>query len=284
MSTSSAFVKKLASNDRPTREAALESLKRFLSSKSSKKLSELDLSKLWKGLYYSMWFCDRPRAQERLAEQLGSLFSDCISRDQFCSFVSSFWVIMISEWPNVDQWRVDKYYLLIRRVLRHNFKMLKLNNWDEELVKNWLEVLEKEGGVLSGDKKIAYALPYHICDIYLDELELIIFEELKGDQEVLENYKKDDKEYIELYESLFKRKLQIVEDIPIKQLISPFEHLNKDALLKTLREKCADEVLNDERLKDWGVVEDDESDSEEDGEADSASEDEDESEDEWKGF
>ena len=60
--------------------------------------------------------------------------------------------------------------------------------------------------------------------------------------------------------------------------------LNKLAQLKTLREKCAEEVLNDERLKDWGVIEaDDSDDSDNEGSGDD-DDDDDEDEDEWKGF
>lgn len=92
MSTSS-FVKKLASNDRPTRDAALEALRKFLSSKSTKSMSLLDMEKLWKGLYFSMWFCDRPKAQERLAENLGSLYSQVILKDDFAKFVEASFLV-----------------------------------------------------------------------------------------------------------------------------------------------------------------------------------------------
>ena len=151
MSQTSSFVKKLASNDKPTRDSALESLKNFLGSK--KDLSLLDLKKIWKGLYFSMWYCDRSKAQERLAENLGKLYSETVSVLLFPQFVLAFFDIISIEWPNIDQWRVDKYYLLIRRILRHNFKFLKQNNWDEELVENWVNVLHQS--VLSGEKNVS---------------------------------------------------------------------------------------------------------------------------------
>ncbi|CUM45608.1 uncharacterized protein AC631_02386 [Debaryomyces fabryi] len=268
MSQTSGFVKKLAANDRKVRDAAFESLRKYLSSRSSSKLTLLEMEKLWKGLYYSMWLCDRPRPQERLAESLAQLYSEVIPVAAFSDFTEAFWVIMIREWPNIDQWRVDKFYLLIRRVLRHNFKRLKNEKWSSKLVDSFLSIYEKHP--LSGDKSVSVALPYHICDIYLDELELVIFEELKDKQQALDEQEKKD---MTKYQELVKQKIEIASEIPIQKLIAPFQKLNKDCPLKTLREKCKEEVLDDERLKDWGVFESEDSDSEEE-----------EDDDDWEGF
>jgi ribosomal RNA-processing protein 1 len=46
----SPFMRNLASSDKRTRDSALASLRAFLSSRSE--ISELDLLKLWKGLFY----------------------------------------------------------------------------------------------------------------------------------------------------------------------------------------------------------------------------------------
>ena len=273
--SSSTFVKKLASSDKKTRDAALESLQNFLLSK--KDLSLLDLKKIWKGLYFSMWYCDRSKAQERLSENLGSLYSDCISSELFNVFTLAFWEIIIIEWKNLDQWRLDKFYLLIRRILRHNFKFLKKQNWDEKLVNEWVEVLNKSA--LSGADNVSMALPYHLCDIFIDELQLIMFEEIQEEIDEFdeENSKKKKKT------ELLKKKVDIVSEVPVLKLIEPFIKLNKDAKLKTLREKCREDILDDERLKDWGVIEDDSDDEDEDEDEDKGKN-SDDSEDEWNGF
>lgn len=273
--SSSTFVKKLASSDKKTRDAALESLQNFLLSK--KDLSLLDLKKIWKGLYFSMWYCDRSKAQERLSENLGSLYSDCISSELFNVFTLAFWEIIIIEWKNLDQWRLDKFYLLIRRILRHNFKFLKKQNWDEKLVNEWVEVLNKRA--LSGADNVSMALPYHLCDIFIDELQLIMFEEI---QEEIDEFDEENSS-IEEKTELLKKKVDIVSEIPVLKLIEPFIKLNKDAKLKTLREKCREDILDDERLKDWGVIEDDSDDEDEDEDEDKGKN-SDDSEDEWNGF
>lgn len=281
MSTqTSTFVKKLASNERLTREAAFESLQKYLRSKSSSNLSLLDMEKLWKGLYFAMWFSDKPKPQENLAESLAKLFSEVIPIDKVSTFHEAFWVIIIKEWPSIDQWRIDKYYMLIRRVLRHNFIRLRNDDWKEDQLDSFLEILTKLP--LSGDKSISVALPYHLCDIYIEELETVLFEDL--DQEELED-EDDDTKKLELYKENFRKKLEIVQQTPVVSLILPFEKLNKNALLKTLREKAKEEVLDDQRLKDWGVI-DNESDNDDDDDEnnDDNDDDDDDKEDEWTGF
>ncbi|EDK44820.1 conserved hypothetical protein [Lodderomyces elongisporus NRRL YB-4239] len=287
MSLTSAFVKKLASNDKPTRDAALEALRKYLASKTLKSgnsLSLLDMEKLWRGLYFSMWFCDRPKAQERLAESLGQLYLENIkSVESFLLFTKAFNLIMIKEWASIDQWRIDKYYLLIRRVLRHNFQYLKKNQWDLELVKKWTQVMMET--ILSGGDKVPVALPYHLCDIFLDELELIMFADIE-DREVDENDPEDMKQKLE---ELNKEKIAIANEVPIRELIEPFTKLSKEAKLKTLREKTKEDVLDNEKLVEWGVVRNSNgnkggnSEGSEEDEDDEDEEDEDE-EDEWKGF
>lgn len=257
MSQTSKFVKKLASNDRATREATFKALSKYLSSRNAAKLDTLEMEKLWKGLYFSMWFCDRPGPQQRLAENLGLLYSGHIPVSAFPRFVEAFWVIMIREWPTIDQWRIDKYYLLIRRVVRHCFRQLKQQNWDSKLVQDYLEALEKHP--LSGNQSVGTALPYHLCDIWMDELERVVFE--KDDEENEEQDEEQDDEKV----------LEKLENVPVDTLVEPFAKLSKSAALKTLREKCKTEVLEDKRYQKWLTQNSDE-------------EEEDADEEEWKGF
>ncbi|GMG34735.1 unnamed protein product [Ambrosiozyma monospora] len=254
-SKTSAFVKKLASNDRKTRDQALETLKKFLSTRaSSRPFSELELQKLWKGLYYTMWYCDRPRPQQRLANDLASLFSECIPADNFAIFVQAFWVVMIKEWPDLDQWRLDKFYMLMRYVVRESFSKLKNEKWNEGLVDSYIKCLSE--GVLSGDVKIPNGIVFHIIDVWLDEFERVVFEketaskeddeeedEEEEEEEERKNDGNDDKEEI----------LQLLVDVPTEKLLAPFRAIRKDALMKVLREKVRDDMLLDPRLQSWDI-------------------------------
>ncbi|GME91464.1 unnamed protein product [Ambrosiozyma monospora] len=249
-SKTSAFVKKLASNDRKTRDQALETLKKFLSTRaSSRPFSELELQKLWKGLYYTMWYCDRPRPQQRLANDLASLFSECIPADNFTMFVQAFWVVMIKEWPDLDQWRIDKFYMLMRYVVRESFVKLKNEKWNEELVDSYIKCLSE--GVLSGDVKIPNGIVFHIVDVWLDEFERVIFEKDNDSNEDDDEEKEEEEEESENEDNDDKE--QLLVDVPTEKLLVPFRSIRKDALMKVLREKVRDDMLLDPRLQSLGI-------------------------------
>ncbi|TKA60958.1 hypothetical protein B0A55_11737, partial [Friedmanniomyces simplex] len=67
------FIKQLASSDRKLRTSALASLRQYLSSHHSAPLSQLDLLKLWKALFYCLYMQDKPLHQQRLAQDLADL-------------------------------------------------------------------------------------------------------------------------------------------------------------------------------------------------------------------
>lgn len=106
--------------DRKTRTAALTSLRTFLSAKHiSTSLTTLDILKLWKGLFYAMWMCDRPLPQQQLCNDLSELVwalpDDCAV---VAPWLRGFWATMAREWTTgIDVLRMEKFLLLVRRVL-----------------------------------------------------------------------------------------------------------------------------------------------------------------------
>lgn len=281
-----AFVRKLAHNDAATRLAAFTALRNFLKSKSSSKLDLLEMEKLWKGLYFSMWYCDKPIPQQNLAGNLGKLFSEVVPEQKLQEFHEAFWVIVAKEWPTLDKWRLDKFLMLLRRVLRHLLFRLEAHGWPDAEVQSFLDVLKKYP--LSEDVKFPQSLAYHICDIYLDEIEYVIFKDLRDytqeeesddessdesedeDEDSDKNEKANQKAKKELAETEKKdKKAEIIAQTPLSQLIEPYETLAKSAKNKALRKKIKEEVTEDSRLKEWGLY----------AEAEDA-----DSEDEWTGF
>lgn len=274
MSPIGSFVKSLASNDSTVREKGFQSAQTYLSSKAAENLTRLDIEKLCKGLYFAMWFCDKPKPQEQLAEQIGNLFSNAVSLSLFPQLLLAFWTIMAREWPSVDQWRIDKYYLLMRRVLRHSLIFLERNQWDSDLVSKYLDVLNE--GPLSGDTSISVALPYHLCDIYLDELAVVMFAGLESLQEELENLEDESsEEFIEKRDQLRAQEVAAAAATPVLDLISCFVQLTDKTRLKTLKEKCKEEVIENDKLQQWRVIVETDNESDDDGDDD---------EEEWNGF
>lgn len=79
-------------------------------------------------------------------------------------------------------------------------------------------------------------LRYHITDIWLDELEKVVssYDSEKSEEEIP-----------------VKERL----DVPIELLLRPFEKLKKESQTKSVRTKVVSEVLDDERLVEWGFRE-----------------------------
>lgn len=244
-------------SDRPTRDKALEALGKFL--QTSKEIPEMELLKLWRGLFYSMWFSDRPRTQQKLADDLANLTTQLQSVN-FFPFVDGFWVIMAREWENLDHHRLDKFLMLLRRYVAATFRRLKAEEWDEEWVADYGKMVQHVPLNVS-DGKVSNGIRLHLFDIYLDELERVMKEglELDADSEEELDWK------------------SVMQNVPVLELLEPIQDLAKNSPTKFIREKAA-EVLADERLVEWGVVEATVSadNDEENGEE--------ESEDEWGGF
>lgn len=302
VSESSAFVKKLAHNDAATRESSFRALCAFLSSKSLSKLDLLEMKKIWKGLYFSMWFCDKPIPQQNLAGNLGTLFSEVVPSEALQTFHQAFWAVLLKEWHSIDKWRVDKYLMLVRRVLRHLLFRLAAEDWLQDKIDEFLAVLSEYP--ISNDPKFPQSLTYHVCDILLDEIEYVVFKDFRlyseendddededDDDEDDEDEDDEDEDEDEdanqeeneeasgsgsandlknlSAEELALKKRAVADATPIASLLAPFRELSHSAKNKALRTKIKEEILEDNRLKEWGLVEDLEKDN---------------SDEEWTGF
>ena len=280
----STFVKQLSSVNRPVREKALEALRSFLLSDKIKHSKQLQFDKLWKGLYYAMWFSDKPRPQQRLANKLGELFilyfdanDNEIGKDgndveltvndkAFIKFSKAFWKILCIEWFNIDRYRLDKFLLLIRRVFFNQIKYLQLRQWNKPLVRKYIEKVLKSLP-LSGDRKVYTGLPLHVIDIFLDEWERL-YTNLNDEFDSEDIQSNGGKE-----ENISKW----IQKTPFKEFLSIFEDLKDDVLTpKAIKIRIKEDLLPDNRLIKWGVIDKDTVAEEGDYETDN--------EEEWKGF
>ncbi|KAK0387018.1 hypothetical protein NLU13_5332 [Sarocladium strictum] len=213
------FIKNLASSDRVLRTASLESLQTFLSSRRT--LPQTDALKLWKGLFYALWMTDRPLPQQRLTSDLASLLHTAIRPACAPNWLAAFWAVMGLQWSEIDNLRMQKYLLLVRRVFNAQIAWCKERGYEgeevdkvEEMMKEWC--FEEEGTDL---KRVPVGLRLHVLDIWVDELER---------EGALED---------EQAEGFVKRMGTMVE-------------LLKRSPIKTVRER-AEESFEDERLP-WG--------------------------------
>ncbi|KAG9959457.1 hypothetical protein KCU61_g7409, partial [Aureobasidium melanogenum] len=237
------FIKQLVHNDRQVRDKAVASLRTFLSRNTP--FSSLDFLKLWKGLFYCMWSCDKPAPQRRLALDLSALVSLLSTRQNFIGFMRAFWQTISREYTGIDSLRMDKFLFMIRSYVNAGFAYCAKTNWkDAQTRKEYLDLL-REIPLNPRDPKVPNGLKYHVIDVYVDELEKV------GDDKA-----------------------------PYEELMAPLVELGEKAVLKSVRKKV-EEALDDERAKKWlGIEEDDEELSEAEEELD---DDEDEDE-EFGGF
>lgn len=133
--------------DRKIRTSALASLHAFLSARQvASALTPLDTLKLWKGLYYALWMCDRPLPQQALCAELADLIF-VLPRDAVVPWLRGFWATMSREWTGIDVLRMEKFLLLVRRVVGAGFRFMKKGSGNKATGKK-----EEEGAVWAADK------------------------------------------------------------------------------------------------------------------------------------
>ncbi|XP_007493268.2 ribosomal RNA processing protein 1 homolog B isoform X1 [Monodelphis domestica] len=177
------FAQRLASNEKLIRDRAAKKLRQYISVKTQRVtggFSQEELLKIWKGLFYCMWMQDESLLQEELADTISQLIHVVNNLEAQHLFIQTFWKTMNREWKGIDQQRLDKYYMLIRLVLRQSFEVLKRNGWDESRIKLFLDVLMKE--ILHPESNSPNGVKFHFIDIYLDELAKVGAKELGADQ------------------------------------------------------------------------------------------------------
>lgn len=74
---------------------------------------EENFLRLWKGLFYSMWMSDKPLIQEKLAEDIASTVNCFCNAHMSIKFFGAFLKTMNLEWFGIDQWRMDKFMMVI---------------------------------------------------------------------------------------------------------------------------------------------------------------------------
>uniref|UniRef100_A0A8D0EEW0 Ribosomal RNA processing 1B n=1 Tax=Salvator merianae TaxID=96440 RepID=A0A8D0EEW0_SALMN len=177
------FAQRLAANEKRIRDRALKKLRGYItlrSQSSASAFSQDELLKIWKGLFYCMWMQDKPLLQEELSNNISQLIHVIENMDTRHLFVQTFWQTMNREWNGIDRLRLDKFYMLIRMMLRQSFEVLKRNGWNESFVEPFLNMLIKV--ILHPDGNAPVGIKMHFIDIYLEELAKVGTKELTADQ------------------------------------------------------------------------------------------------------
>ncbi|KAI6115298.1 hypothetical protein EV401DRAFT_79956 [Pisolithus croceorrhizus] len=128
--------KYLASSEKKTRDKAVKNLAVFLSDDESNEIPDIEMAKLWKGIFYCFWMSDKPLVQQALASELAELLLTIKRVSSSLRFLRGFWMTIVREWHGIDRLRMDKYYLLIRRFLNASFRLLIQAHWENSALKS----------------------------------------------------------------------------------------------------------------------------------------------------
>jgi Nucleolar protein,Nop52 len=168
------FARALASPDKEIRDKSVQSLIRYVSVLQA--ITEMEMLKLCKALYYCLWLSDKTTIQMELAEVLSKLLVSFKNDDFALLYFRIFFRTMIREWTLLDQHRINKFYTLIRLMLREGLLFLQRKDWQNDSVDAFLDILEEE--VLT---KTPNGLRLHLADIFLPELVTITMGEISTD-------------------------------------------------------------------------------------------------------
>lgn len=144
--------------------------------------------------------CDRAIPQQNLCNELADLVF-VLPRDAVVPWLRGFWATMSREWTGIDVLRMEKFLLLVRRVVGAGLKWMRKGSgndgkggkkgkggsgWDASkvddlvgLLGEWPLSLEEEARIQQNaeeedgqiDQKIPAGLRLHVLDIWVDEAE-----------------------------------------------------------------------------------------------------------------
>ncbi|KAL8972531.1 MAG: hypothetical protein Q9183_000508, partial [Haloplaca sp. 2 TL-2023] len=122
--------------------------------------------------------------------------------------------------------RLNKYLYLMRMYVRASFRYLHDQGWKRELLSDWRAAMEGRDGyelgpLSPGNGKVPDGVRYHVLDVWVDELWVVIDEE---DEELPEGVG--------------------------EEVMGPVERLQREGRTKVVKGRARD-VLMDERTAQW---------------------------------
>ncbi|MCP9262599.1 Nucleolar protein,Nop52 [Dirofilaria immitis] len=164
------FAQKLASGEPITRRRAFRTLCQWIQTESAKQeFDDKAMLHLTKGLHYVMWMQDKMLWQEHLADNIASLLNLFEREKESVLFIKCMLITISNEWSRIDRWRMDKFLMLIRRLVRALFLRLRSKNWKTAITDMYINAFKD--CVISNDKSFSEGLKFHFASVYLDELD-----------------------------------------------------------------------------------------------------------------
>ena len=109
---------------------------------------------------------DKPLVQQALSSELAEILLNISSLGASLAFLRGFWEATVREWNGIDRlrydisyirdlvefklycFRMDKYYMLVRKFVNASFRLLIRADWDKSAVSEYNDILSCRGGPL----------------------------------------------------------------------------------------------------------------------------------------
>ncbi|OII72022.1 nucleolar protein NOP52 [Cryptosporidium ubiquitum] len=131
--------KTLTSVSPASRKKGLDIITRYIS-KHNNSMTRLQMLKIWKGLYYSMWLSDKVLIQREIAVNISQLQRMFEVKECFFLFIEEFYLMMRFRWDGMDHYRMDKFTFLQRTMLAESLDILSKKNFDPEFTKGLFNI------------------------------------------------------------------------------------------------------------------------------------------------
>ncbi|KAH7727655.1 Protein C47E12.7 [Aphelenchoides avenae] len=164
------FAQNLASGEPVVRRRALTRLREHVKQQAGQDtFTEESLNRLCKGLHYALWMQDKMLLQEELADEIVRLTQLFPTDEKRFGFASVLLLTLSKEWTFIDRWRMDKFLMLIRRLVCVLFAHLRDHKWKADVARRFLSFLQETA--ISSNSKLCDSLKFHVASVYLDELD-----------------------------------------------------------------------------------------------------------------
>ncbi|KAF7459354.1 ribosomal RNA processing protein 1 B [Cryptosporidium felis] len=109
-------------------------------SKHNSSITRLQILKIWKGLYYSMWLSDKVLIQREIAVNISQMQKKFEQKELWLLFIEEFYLMMRFRWDGMDYYRMDKFIFLQRTMLAESLEILGKKKFDNDLIEGLFDV------------------------------------------------------------------------------------------------------------------------------------------------
>lgn len=140
------LVRRLGDPSQSIREKALRSL---IKREFPRDTKPTDWTNIFEGIFRMVWMADQPR-YGAVTELLTTFLRKQVCREDYGIMVTSFWSVVNKNWTQIDKHRLNKFYLLIDKVIASAAKS------DKEALCSTLGYLNQSSSI-----KLAFGLKTH---------------------------------------------------------------------------------------------------------------------------